>query len=125
MNDVISINDSINEVKEKLQSHAIEVSTMIYKMKVTIIDPNAKEGVESCLYFDLDCNFVYDSEQYGNGYYVSISGKGFYRQVIDLRYDKSFDRHNKVKWLEDWAKNYWSGENGSWIIKTLEIINVE
>lgn len=98
---------------------------MIYKMKVTITDPNTKEGLFSSLNFDLDCNFVYDPEQYGNGYYVSIAGKEFYRQVIDLRYDKSFDRYNKAKWLEEWAKNYWSGKNGAWAIKTLEIIKVE
>lgn len=30
---------------------------MIYKMKVTITDPNTKEGSFSSLYFDLDCNF--------------------------------------------------------------------
>lgn len=102
-----------------------EVSTMIYKMKVTITDPNTKDGFFSSLYFDLDCNFAYNPEQYGNGYYVSVGSKNFYPQMIDLRYDKSFDPKNKTKWLEEWAKNYWSGKNGAWAIKTLEIIKVE
>ena len=94
---------------------------MNYKMKVTITDPNTKRGMISELYFNLDCNFVYDSKQYGNGHYVSISGKEFYKQIIDLRYDKTFDRNNKDKWLEKWARNYWTGKDGAWAIKHLEI----
>lgn len=98
---------------------------MNYKMKVTITDPNTEEGMFSSLYFALDCHFVCNPEQYGNGYYVIIKSKEFYQQVIDLRYDKSFDRDNKAKWLEEWAKNYWSGKNGAWTIKTLDIIKVK
>lgn len=100
---------------------------MIYKMKVTITDPCTKENMFSSLNFILDCKFTHNPEEYGNGYYVMITsnGDGFYGQGIDLRYDKSFDRHNKAKWLEEWAKNYWNGKNGAWAIKTLEIIKVE
>ncbi len=98
---------------------------MNYKMKVTITDPNTKEGMFSSLYFALDCKFYCNPEQYGNGYYVTIKSKEFYQQVIDLRYNKSFDRNNKTKWLEEWARNYWSGKNGAWVIKTLDIIKVE
>ena len=94
---------------------------MNYRMKVTITDPNTKNGMVSELYFNLDCNFTYDSEQYGNGHYVSISAKEFYKQIIDLRYDKTFDRNNKEKWLEKWARNYWTGKDGAWAIKYLEI----
>lgn len=97
---------------------------MKYKMKVKIVDPNTKQGMYSALYFDLDCNFIYDSNQYGNGYFVSIERKGFYRQGYDLRYDTTFDSHNKVKWLEEWAKNYWTGNNGAWALKALEIIEI-
>lgn len=98
---------------------------MTYKMKVTITDPDTKDGMFSSLYFALDCKFVYNPEQYGNGYYVSIKCKEFYKQIIDLRYDKTFDRNNKEKWLENWARNYWSGKNGAWAIRTLEIIKVK
>lgn len=93
---------------------------MNYKMKVIITNPDTEKGMFSSLCFDLDCKFRYNPEQYGNGYSVSIAGKEFYQQIIDLRYDKSFDRHNKAKWLEEWAKSYWSGKNGAWAIKTLE-----
>lgn len=94
---------------------------MKYKMKVIITDPKTPKTMTSELFFDLECEFAYDEEQYGNGHYVSIKGKEYYQQIIDLRYDKTFDRNNKEKWLENWARNYWSGENGAWAIKTLEI----
>lgn len=98
---------------------------MTYKMKASLTDPNTEDGLVSHLCFELDCNFCYDPEQYGNGHYVSIKGKGFSPECYDLRYDRSFDRNNKAKWLEEWAKNYWSGKNGAWAIKTLEITKAE
>lgn len=98
---------------------------MKYQMKVVICDPETPEGMSSDLFLDLSCSFVFDSEQYGNGHYVSISGKEFYRQVIDLRYDADFDRDNKARWLEKWARSYWSGKNGAYAIKSLEILKVE
>lgn len=94
---------------------------MNYKMKVKITDPETPKGMFSELFFDLDCSFAYDEEQYGNGHYVCIKGKEFYKQVIDLRYDQSFDRNNKEQWLENWARNYWSGKNGAWVVKSFEI----
>lgn len=93
---------------------------MNYKMKVTIKETNFPMVMD----LELDCRFAYDGEQYGNGHYVCIAGKEFYKQVIDLRYDTNFDRNKKEEWLEQWAKSYWSGKNGAWAIKTLEIIKV-
>lgn len=98
---------------------------MDYRMKVTITDPNTPKGMMSELFFDLNCHFVFDEEQYGNGHYVSIEGKEFYRQVIDLRYDHSFDPDKKEEWLEAWARSYWSGKNGAWAVKTIEIIRIK
>lgn len=97
---------------------------MNYKMNVMIKDPKTPEGMTSGLCFELTCSFTYDEENYGNGHYVAIEGKEFYRQIIDLRYDLSFDRNNKEKWLENWARNYWSGTNGAWTIENLEIVKV-
>ena len=94
---------------------------MNYKMKVTITDSNTPRGMISNLYFELNCSFCCNANSYGNGYHLSISGKGFDKQVIDLRYDKSFDCNNKDKWLEDWARSFWSGKNGAWTVKSLEI----
>lgn len=94
---------------------------MEYKMKVVITDPKTPEGMTNALFFDLECNFVCDENQYGNGHYATIRGENFHEQIIDLRYDKSFNRNNKENWLEKWAKSYWNGQNGSWVIKSLEI----
>lgn len=90
---------------------------MIYEMKVRITNPNTQEE----MYYKLECYFVYDKEQYGNGFFLSIEGKGFSPQDFDLRYDRSFRKSEKEKWLENWARNYWSGENGAWAVKSLEI----
>lgn len=97
---------------------------MVYRMKVKITDPETPNDMTSEMFFDLECHFFYDGEQYGNGHCVAISGNEFYKQIIDLRYDKSFDRNNKTKWLEEWARNYWSGQNGAWSVKSLEIIKL-
>lgn len=98
---------------------------MKYQMIVKITDPNTPKGMVSELFFDLACNFTYNPDRYGNGYYVSIQSKEFYKQLIDLRYDKTFDRNNKEEWLKSWANDYWNGENGAWKIKKLLIKKID
>ena len=80
---------------------------MEYRMRVVIEDPNVEPGMVAELLFDLDRNFNHHPTQYGNGYYLSISGKGFGKQIVDLRYDTSFDRNNHDNWLYTWDNNYW------------------
>ena len=99
-----------------------EEEIMGYEMKVIIEDPNTEEGMSSGLFFTLNCDFCYDEDQYGNGHYVSIEGEGFSPKCFDIRYDRSFNRSNKSKWLEEWARSYWSGKNGAWIVKKIDII---
>lgn len=99
-----------------------EEELMKYTMTVLITEPKSKEGMSRGRLYTLDCDFVYDEEQYGNGHYVSIEGKGFSPQYFDIRYDRSFNRSNKSKWLEEWARSYWSGKNGAWIIKKIDIV---
>ncbi len=96
-------------------------------MKVTIKDPNTAKGMYSGLTLDFTCYFIHDAETYGNGYYVNIvpNERSYDGQMIDLRYDKTFDRNNKSKWIEKWAKSYWTGENGAWALDTLEIEKVK
>jgi hypothetical protein len=94
---------------------------MTYKMKVQITDPETPKEMFSEMVFNLDCYFIYDEEQYGNGHYVNITNGKEFQNYIDLRYDKTFNRNKKAEWLEQWARNYWSGKNGAWIIKSLEI----
>ena len=96
---------------------------MNYKMKVVIEDPNTKEGMTGELMYNLDCFFVYDEEQYGKKTYLSISTEdGHFNNYYDLRYDEHYNRNEKEKYLEYWAKNYWSGKNGAWIVKKIDII---
>ena len=100
---------------------------MTYKMNVTIKDPQTQKGMYSGLQLSFTCHFINDSNTYGNGYYVNIvpDQKEYCTEYIDLRYDKTFNRKNKAKWLEQWAKNYWSGENGAWVVDTLNIFQAE
>ena len=95
---------------------------MKYTMNVVIADPNTAEGMTSDLFLKLSCIFAYDPEQYGNGHWLKIKGSEGFENYIDLRYDMDFDRNNKTAYLEKWAKNYWSGENGAYYVKSLEII---
>lgn len=106
--------------KYKLQKGVI---IMDYQMAVTITGTETSKGVAGELFFNLNCIFFYDDEQYGNGFFLSIkSDDGRFEQGFDLRYDKTFKKTEKEKWLKEWAKNYWNGKNGAWAIKTLEII---
>lgn len=97
---------------------------MNYEMKVKITDPHTPEGMTSELFFDLTCTFAYNEKQYGNGHYLVIKGKGFEPKHFDLRYDMSLIREGKEKWLEKWARSWWSGKNGAWTIKSLEITKI-
>ena len=90
-------------------------------MKVIIADPNTSKGMTSDLFMKLSCCFAYDPEQYGNGHFVRIKGGEGFSNIIDLRYDKEFDRSNKDAFLEKWARNYWSGQNGAYYVKWIEI----
>lgn len=92
---------------------------MKYRMNVVI----TKDGNEKV--YNLNCIFFYDEEDYGNGYYLNIHGDNFYEKYFDIRYDKTFRSNEKEKYLVGWAYNYWSGENGAWSIKSLEIIKSE
>ena len=95
---------------------------MKYTMNVVIADPETKVGMTSDLFMKLVCFFAYDPEQYGNGHWLKIKGSEGFEGHIDLRYDTDFDRNNKIEYLEKWAKNYWSGKNGAYYVKSIEII---
>ena len=94
---------------------------MKYVMNVTIYNPEPYEGLDAEITLELVCHFHYDENQYGNGHYVSICGKGFNAQYLDIRYDASFRRNEKAKYLEEWARSYWSGKNGGYAVKEITI----
>lgn len=58
-------------------------------------------------------------------FFLDIESNGFSTQYFDLRYDRSFKKAEKEKWLEEWARNYWNGKNDAWAIKSLEITKAE
>jgi hypothetical protein len=95
---------------------------MNYRMKVIITDPETPKGMVAEMMVKMNCSFFYNPKQYGNGFSLRIrSEDGRFGNDYDLRYDRSFKKAEKEKWLEKWAKNYWNGKNGAWAIKTLEI----
>lgn len=96
---------------------------MNYKMNVTIKNPQTQKGMYSCLQFSFICHFLNYPDKYCNGYYVKIEPvqNEYSPLYIDLRDDKSFNCDNKFEWLCQWAKNYWNGVNGAWIVDKLEI----
>ena len=61
---------------------------------------------------------------YGKKTYLSIIGEHS-DKYIDLRYDKNYHRGEEKEYLEYWAHNYWTGKNGAWEIKSLNITEVE
>lgn len=98
---------------------------MKYQMRVVIEDPNVELRMVAEVRFNLTCHFMYQPECYGNGYIVSIEGDNFYKQIYGLRYDESFNCDKRVDWLKTWARSYWSGKNGTWAVKHLEIIPMD
>ena len=94
---------------------------MKYKMIVVIEDPDTPEGMVGELLFQLTCIFTHDDNQYGNGYWLVIKGEDFTPCHIDLRYNTSFNKDEKEKWLKNWAENYWNGKNGAWKLKSITI----
>jgi hypothetical protein len=94
---------------------------MKYTMNVKITDPKTPAGMMSEILFNLRVFFDYEPKDYGNGHYVHIEADNFSEQYYDLRYDTSFNKDKKEDWLESWANNYWSGENGAWAVKSVEV----
>ena len=89
-----------------------------YKMNITI----AHNDIETTL--DLDCVFLCKERDYGNKYHLSITNYLGFNELVDIRYDTTFDINKKEKYLIDWAYNYWTGKNGSWEIKRIKVIKL-
>lgn len=97
---------------------------MKYTMNVTIANPKTPEGMTSDILMKLDCEFAHDPTQYGNGYFLYI-GNGNFENHLDIRYDYTFNPDKKVEYLERWAHAYWSGKDGAYIVKQLNITRAE
>lgn len=99
---------------------------MKYLMSVVIKDTNTESGMVSDMLLTFQCYFIKDDDNYtyGKKTYLSIIGKDS-DKYIDLRYDKNYNRGKEKEYLEYWANNYWTGKNGAWEIKSLNIMEVE
>lgn len=99
---------------------------MKYLMNVIIKDPNTESGMVSDMLLTFQCYFIKDDDNYtyGKKTYLSIIGEGSDKH-IDLRYDKNYHRGKEKEYLEHWAHNYWTGKNGAWEIKSLNITEVQ
>lgn len=91
-----------------------------YTVKAEILSSDERQD----LVLDLECYFIVDESDYGNGHYLNIVGEGF-KKYLDIRYDKDFSRNNKLSYLASYFDNYWSGENGAYKLKTIEIKLIE
>lgn len=96
-----------------------------YKMTVEIYDPESLVGKFSSLRLYLFCDVFCETNDFGNGCYVSIHGEGFSKNVYDVRYDNSFNLDEADLWLKDWAQNYWDGCNGAWKIKSIQVLKID
>lgn len=95
---------------------------MKYSLTVVLEDPNSEEGMVSEIVLNLMAEFIREAKKYGNGYYLTITDKeGRFKNRYDLRYDKDFDENHMIPYIKKWAKDYWTGKNGSYRVKNLSI----
>ncbi len=95
---------------------------MTYRMKVVICNPETPAGMISDLMFNLMCYFIRDEDDYGRKTYLNIvSDDERFAQYYDLRYDKSYERGQEMRYLTDWAYWYWSGKKGAYKVKYIEV----
>lgn len=98
---------------------------MHYKMKVTIapvkdsIEPDSPEKT-----LNLDATFAIHDTSYGNKHYLYIKGDHGFAASYDIRYDRDFHPNRKAEYLKDWANWYWSGKDGAWKVKSIEVEHV-
>lgn len=92
-------------------------------MKLSITNPNTEVDMYSCLYLILNCRWYFNADLHCGdyGYYVTIKGNEFAEKRYHLGYDRPLSMYQQIKWLENWALNYWDGKDNTWIIKKLEI----
>ena len=94
---------------------------MKYWMNVVICNPNTPEGMNSDIFFKLEAEFAVDPDTYGKKTWLHIHGNHNFEAYYDLRYDNEYHRGQEKEFLEYWAHSYWSGKDGAYTVKSLEI----
>ena len=98
---------------------------MKYSMNVVICNPNTPDGMNSDIFFKLEAKFAVDPDTYGKKTWLHIHGNHNFEAYYDLRYDNEYHRGQEKEFLEYWAHTYWSGKDGAYIVKTLDITEEE
>ena len=67
--------------------------------------------------------FYNNPNQYGNGYGMLVVCKTepFGRQTYDLRYDKDFDRNNKISYITQFFSSRFTGKDGSYKLIGIQV----
>lgn len=70
--------------------------------------------------FNPEVIFSKEDNTYGNGFYMQVNNCGFdFLNVFDCRYDTRLDTKNLNEYFPIFARDKWTGENGS--AKLIEI----
>ena len=95
------------------------IKDMKFKVTVVIVDPN---NLSTHKTLKMRAEFSFVENTYGNGYYFYIKGiEGTQmEQVFDLRYE-NFNPNNSEIAIAIWIYSYWTGDNGSFDVKSLKI----
>lgn len=94
---------------------------MRFNLYITIVNTGNSKQIHK---LELTATFGKSNSGYGNNTLLMIKSmyEGNFEQMIDLRYDTSFDKEAPEVYIAKWIYNYWSGKNGSWDVKELKII---
>lgn len=70
-----------------------------------------------------DVSFFYNSNQYGNGTYMSCKDHvpGYQGYYIDIRYDRDYHKDKQVQYIVDWVLNTWNGNDGSYRTTSISV----
>lgn len=85
-------------------------------------------GEKATVEHDAVVEFSHDPQDYGNGYYMGIEGKGeaFGFSCIDVRYDTDFHPQKKVQYITDYfTKRYAGGWDGSWNLDSITVTRIQ
>ena len=87
---------------------------MNYKMTVTLVNPDPEhDDRPASVTIKYTVSFAHDPEQYGNGYSMAMKPETGCTEYYDVRYDTRFKASDKMGYLYQYARDRWTGEQGS------------
>lgn len=81
------------------------------------------ESIHNCEY---KIDFIKSNSGYGNNTYMKVSNTITNITVwyLDIRYDRSYKSDRQLEYICKWACNNWSGDNDSYKLKEIAIIEI-